>query len=48
MLWADWLGQVLLYPNQVAAGTLVAIIGALYFLGLLIFNRMTSRVSYAQ
>ncbi len=47
MLWADWLGQVVLYPNQVAAGTLVAIIGALYFLGLLIFNRVTSRFSYA-
>ncbi|MCE0496099.1 Fe(3+)-hydroxamate ABC transporter permease FhuB [Vibrio salinus] len=40
MLWADWLGQVILFPNQIAAGTLVAIIGALYFLTLLIFNRI--------
>lgn len=43
MLWADWLGQSLLYPNQVAAGTLVAILGAIYFLGLLIFNRRYQR-----
>ena len=47
MLWADWLGQVLLYPNQVAAGTLVAIIGAIYFLGLLIFNRVKARLSFS-
>lgn len=39
LLWADWLGQVLLYPDQIAAGTLVAIIGALYFLGLLMVQR---------
>ncbi len=43
MLWSDWLGQSLLYPNQVAAGTLVAILGASYFLGLLIFNRVSGR-----
>ncbi|WP_342607862.1 Fe(3+)-hydroxamate ABC transporter permease FhuB [Vibrio tritonius] len=46
MLWADWLGQVMLYPNQIAAGTLVAIIGALYFLGLLIFNRVRQRLAF--
>ncbi len=40
MLWADWLGQILLFPNQIAAGTLVAIIGAVYFLILLIINRI--------
>lgn len=40
MLWSDWLGQVVLYPNQIAAGTLVAILGALYFLVLLVFNRL--------
>ncbi|CAM3616072.1 Iron(3+)-hydroxamate import system permease protein FhuB [Vibrio aerogenes CECT 7868] len=43
MVWANWLGQVLVYPAQIAAGTLVAILGALYFLGLLIYNRMTQR-----
>ena len=46
MLWSDWLGQVVLYPNQVAAGTLVAIIGAIYFLGLLIFNRIRQRLAF--
>ncbi|EEX39484.1 Fe(3+)-hydroxamate ABC transporter permease FhuB [Vibrio furnissii] len=40
MLWSDWLGQVLLFPNQIAAGTLVAILGALYFLILLLVSRM--------
>lgn len=39
MLWADWLGQVWLYPKQIAAGTLVAVIGSVYFLGLLLLNR---------
>lgn len=43
MLWSDWLGQTLLFPNQIAAGTLVAILGALYFLGLLIVNRLVRR-----
>ncbi|SJL83575.1 Fe(3+)-hydroxamate ABC transporter permease FhuB [Vibrio palustris] len=43
MIWADWLGQVVLYPNQIAAGTFVAILGALYFLGLLIVNRINAR-----
>ncbi|RQW61755.1 Fe(3+)-hydroxamate ABC transporter permease FhuB [Vibrio viridaestus] len=40
LLWSDWLGQVVLFPNQIAAGTLVAIIGSVYFLALLIFNRI--------
>ncbi len=39
MLWADWLGQVMLYPMQVAAGTIVAILGGTYFLMLLVFSR---------
>lgn len=39
MLWADWLGQTLLYPMQIAAGTLVAILGGGYFLLLLVTNR---------
>lgn len=39
MLWADWLGQVILYPAQVAAGTLVAIIGSGYFLVLMMLQR---------
>lgn len=40
MLWADWIGQVALYPMQIAAGTLVAIIGGLYFLCLLVVSRL--------
>ncbi len=39
LLWSDWLGQVILYPHQIAAGTLVAIVGALYFLALLTLQR---------
>ncbi|HAS4582691.1 Fe(3+)-hydroxamate ABC transporter permease FhuB [Vibrio cholerae] len=39
MLWADWLGQALLFPAQIAAGTLVAIIGGSYFLLLLLSQR---------
>jgi len=39
MLWADWLGQVIVYPMQIAAGTLVAILGGSYFLLLLLVNR---------
>lgn len=41
MLWADWIGQVALYPNQIAAGTLVAIIGGSYFLILMVYSRMS-------
>ncbi len=39
MLWAAWLGQALLFPAQIAAGTLVAIIGGSYFLRLLLSQR---------
>jgi iron complex transport system permease protein len=39
MLWADWLGQVMLYPMQIAAGTIVAILGGSYFLLLLVISR---------
>ncbi|OAT39321.1 Fe(3+)-hydroxamate ABC transporter permease FhuB [Proteus myxofaciens] len=39
MVWADWLGQVFIYPAQIAAGTLVAILGGSYFLCLMILNR---------
>ncbi|MGL4381209.1 MAG: Fe(3+)-hydroxamate ABC transporter permease FhuB [Vibrio sp.] len=39
LLWADWLGQALLFPAQIAAGTLVAIIGGSYFLLLLLSQR---------
>ncbi|EOW3974869.1 Fe(3+)-hydroxamate ABC transporter permease FhuB [Vibrio parahaemolyticus] len=35
MVWADWLGQIAIYPSQIAAGTLVAIIGSTYFLFLM-------------
>lgn len=40
MIWADWLGQIALYPNQIAAGTLVAILGGSYFLLLMSINRL--------
>lgn len=39
MVWADWLGQIFIYPAQIAAGTLVAILGGSYFLCLMILNR---------
>lgn len=39
MLWADWLGQIAIYPSQVAAGTLVAIIGSTYFLFLMLKSK---------
>lgn len=39
MVWADWLGQTLIFPRQIAAGTLVAILGGGYFLGLMLLNR---------
>ncbi len=39
MLWADWLGQIAIYPSQVAAGTLVAIIGSAYFLFLMLKSK---------
>ena len=38
--WADWLGQVLIAPAQIPAGTLAAILGAGYFLALLLANRL--------
>lgn len=36
MIIADWFGQHILFPSQIAAGTLVSVIGGLYFIGLLI------------
>lgn len=36
MIWADWIGQALIYPNQIAAGTLVATLGSGYFLLLML------------
>lgn len=39
MVFADWLGQVLLFPMQIAAGTLVSVIGGSYFILLLIKGR---------
>ncbi|MBR9872987.1 MAG: Fe(3+)-hydroxamate ABC transporter permease FhuB [Vibrionaceae bacterium] len=41
MLWADWLGQIAIYPSQVAAGTLVAIIGSAYFLFLMLKSKFS-------
>lgn len=39
MLWADWLGQVLLHPMQIAAGTIVSIMGGGYFLLLMVTRK---------
>ncbi|MDV5169284.1 Fe(3+)-hydroxamate ABC transporter permease FhuB [Photobacterium rosenbergii] len=39
MVWSDWLGQVVIYPNNIAAGTLVAIIGSTYFLFLMLKSK---------
>ena len=39
MVWADWFGQVLIYPFNIAAGTLVAIMGSGYFLLLMMKSR---------
>lgn len=36
---ADWLGQMVIYPNQLAAGTMAAIIGGVFFMALLLRNR---------
>ncbi|MCV2402021.1 Fe(3+)-hydroxamate ABC transporter permease FhuB [Marinomonas sp. C2222] len=40
---ADWLGQTVIYPNHLAAGTMVAIIGGSYFMLLLLKNRQHGR-----
>lgn len=39
MLFSDWLGQVVVFPAQLAAGTLVSIIGGSYFIFLLLKSR---------
>ena len=39
MIWADWLGQVAIYPFNIAAGTLVSIMGSGYFLLLMMKSR---------
>ncbi|MEQ5835171.1 Fe(3+)-hydroxamate ABC transporter permease FhuB [Marinobacter sp. NFXS9] len=40
MLFSDWLGWVLLYPKQMPAGTLAAILGGSYFIYLLARRRL--------
>ncbi len=40
MIWADFIGQILIYPHQISAGTLVAILGSGYFLFLMMKNRL--------
>jgi ABC-type Fe3+-siderophore transport system permease subunit len=40
MLCSDWLGQQVIYPNQIAAGTVVALLGGTYFILLLLRGRM--------
>lgn len=42
MVWADWLGQIIIYPTQIAAGIFVAILGGGYFLLLMAMNKIKS------
>ncbi|TCS36742.1 Fe(3+)-hydroxamate ABC transporter permease FhuB [Reinekea marinisedimentorum] len=42
MLFADLLGQYIVYPAQIAAGIIVAVLGGAYFIFLLIRTRMKS------
>ncbi|MBR7888123.1 Fe(3+)-hydroxamate ABC transporter permease FhuB [Marinomonas sp. A79] len=42
---SDWIGQTIIYPNQLAAGTMVAIIGGTYFIVLLLKNRKNTNSS---
>lgn len=39
---ADWLGQTIMSPAQIPAGTLASILGATYFLSLLLLSRLRS------
>ena len=39
MVFSDWLGQNLVYPSQIAAGTIVSIVGGVYFILLLLKGR---------
>ncbi len=39
MVFSDWLGQNLVYPSQIAAGTIVSIVGGIYFILLLLKGR---------
>ncbi|SHO56326.1 Fe(3+)-hydroxamate ABC transporter permease FhuB [Vibrio quintilis] len=39
LMLADWLGQQLMYPFQLPAGTFVSIIGGLYFIALLLKSK---------
>lgn len=43
LVWADWAGQHLIWPAQIAAGTLAAILGGVYFLALMLASRLQRR-----
>lgn len=40
---SDWLGQTVIYPNHLAAGTMVAILGGAYFMVILLKSRQSFR-----
>lgn len=40
---SDWLGQTIIYPNHLAAGTMVAILGGAYFMVILLKSRQSLR-----
>jgi len=44
---SDWLGQIVVYPAQLAAGILVSIIGGSYFIFLLIQSRLNFNNTYS-
>ncbi|MEZ9231456.1 Fe(3+)-hydroxamate ABC transporter permease FhuB [Vibrio amylolyticus] len=44
LLVANWLGQTIRYPSEIAAGTIVSVIGGSYFLLLLLKGRKTKSV----
>jgi len=41
MLLADWLGRVVIWPQQIPAGLLASIVGGSYFIWLLAKRRLT-------
>lgn len=43
MILSDWIGQNVVYPSQIAAGTVVSVVGGMYFILLLIKGQRASR-----
>ncbi|WP_394205545.1 Fe(3+)-hydroxamate ABC transporter permease FhuB [Shewanella waksmanii] len=43
MILSDWIGQNVVYPSQIAAGTVVSVVGGLYFILLLLKGQRAAR-----